>query len=190
MSDDSGYIQFLAEARSGDRTGMGRLAVLVLERLRPFVFRMTLDHDATEDILQDTLLTMLCRLDALRDDARFWPWIYRIAWNRMQDRLRDRRLRSVHEAGLLGRRSVEGCWHGDASLLDAEVRRETLQQVSCAVSQLNCQQRDLVHLRCYDQLPYTEIAARTRTTPGRARVRFHRAKESLRSQLACCVISS
>jgi hypothetical protein len=29
MNDESGYIQFLAEARSGDRVGMGRLAVLV-----------------------------------------------------------------------------------------------------------------------------------------------------------------
>ena len=69
MSDNSGYIQFLSGARSGDQAAMGRLAVLVWEQLYPFVFRTTLDRDATEDVLQETLLTMLRRLDSLRDDA-------------------------------------------------------------------------------------------------------------------------
>ena len=32
-----------------------------------------------------------------------------------------------------------------------------------------------------------EIAARTRTTPARARIHFHRAKKSLKERLACCV---
>ena len=97
MSDDRGYIQFLAEARSGGQAAMGRLAVLVWERLYPFVFRTTLDRDATEDILQETLLTMLRRLNFLRDCQRFWAWIYRIAWSKIHDRVRDRRLRSLHE---------------------------------------------------------------------------------------------
>ena len=46
---------------------------------------------------------------------------------------------------------------------------------------------DALRLRCYDQLDYVEIAARTRTTPARARIHFHRAKKSLKERLACCV---
>ncbi len=95
MSDQSGYIQFLAEARSGGQAALGRLAVLVWERLYPFVLRTTQNRDATEDILQETLLTMLRRLGSLREGERFWPWIYRIAWSRIQDRVRDRRLQSL-----------------------------------------------------------------------------------------------
>ena len=190
MNDESGYIQFLAEARSGGQAGMSRLAVLVWERLYPFVFRTTQDRDATEDVIQETLLTMLCRLGSLRDGQRFWAWIYRIAWSKIQDRVRDRRLRSLHETVVRQRGKAGGYASGGNDPLDAQVREETLEQVSTAIAELNRQQRDILALRCYEDLPYTEIAARTRTSPEKVRVRFHRAKKSLKTRLACCVISS
>jgi RNA polymerase sigma-70 factor (ECF subfamily) len=188
MSDSSGYIQFLAEARAGDQAAMGRLAMLVWERLYPFAFRITLDRDATEDILQETLLTMLRRLGSLRDETRFWPWIYRIAWSKIRNRFRDRRLRSLCERALLLARNPEGdsCC-SECGPLDAQVREETLREVATAVAQLNRAQRAILHLRYYEDLPYTEIATRTQTTPAQARVSSHRAKKSLRRQLACRV---
>jgi RNA polymerase sigma-70 factor, ECF subfamily len=186
MNDESGYIQFLAEARSGGQAAMGRLAVLVWERLYPFVFRTTQDRDATEDIIQETLLTMLCRLGGLRDGERFWAWIYRIAWSKIQDRVRDRRLRSVHETVVRQQGEAGGCSSGGNDPLDAQVHEETLEQVSAAIAELNRQQRDVLQLRCYEDLPYAEIAARTRTSPEKVRVRFHRAKKSLKTRLTCC----
>jgi RNA polymerase sigma factor (sigma-70 family) len=186
MSDDSGYIQFLAEARSGGEAGMGRLAVLVWERLFPFVLRMTQNRDATEDILQETLLTMLRGLQSLRDGRRFWPWIYRIAWSKVQDRLRDRQRRRLQAAALRCCTSAEDLLSDTNNPLETQVRAETLQRISVAIARLNCRQQDILQLRCYDDLPYTEIAARTRTSPDKVRIRFHRAKESLRVQLACC----
>ena len=101
MSDNSGYIPFLAEARSGDRAAMGHLARVVWDRVYAFAFRTTLDHNAAEDVVQETLLAMICRLGTLRDSRRFWPWIYRIAWSKIQNGHRDRRLRSCLEARLL-----------------------------------------------------------------------------------------
>jgi len=186
MNDESGYIQLLAEARSGDRVGLGRLAVLIWERLYPFIFRTTQDRDATEDILQETLLTMLCRLPSLRDCQRFWPWIYRIAWSRIQDRLRNRRLQTLHETAVRRRNGAQDFSSGANDPLAAQVREETRQQVCAAVDRLSLQQRDILRLRCYEDLPYREIAARTRTSPDQVRVRFHRAKQSLKARLACC----
>jgi RNA polymerase sigma-70 factor (ECF subfamily) len=189
MCDSSGYIQFLAEARLGDQAAMGRLAVLVWERLYPFVLRTTLDRDAAEDIVQETLLAMLRRLGSLRDEERFWPWIYRIAWSKIRDRLRSRRVRSSYERALLLERDIEcdSCGSDIISPLDAQVREETLREVAAAIAQLNREQRDILHLRCYEDLPYTEIAERTQTTPQKARVHFHRAKKSLKKRLACRV---
>jgi len=189
MSDDSGYIQFLDEARSGDRTDLGRLAMLVWERLYPYVFRTTASRDATEDILQETLLTMLRRLGSLRDGRRFWPWIYRIAWSKIQDRLRDRQLRSRHETAVGQWGEAAERWQGGTDPLDAQVREETLQQVWAALARLDHRQRDILQLRCYDDLPYREIAARTQTSPQTARLHFHRAKKSLKARLVCCATS-
>jgi RNA polymerase sigma-70 factor (ECF subfamily) len=186
MSDESGYMQFLAEARSGGQAGMGRLAVLVWERLFPFVLRLTRSRDATEDVLQETLLTMLRRLHCLRDGRRFWPWIYRIAWSKVQDRLRDRQRRRLQASALRYRTSDEDFLSGTNDPLESQVRAETLQRISVALARLSRRQQDILQLRCYDDLPYTEIAARTRTSPGKVRLRFHRAKESLKAQLAGC----
>ncbi len=186
MSDESGYMQFLAEARSGGQAGMSRLAVLVWERLFPFVLRMIRSRDAAEDILQETLLTMLRRLNSLRDGRRFWPWIYRIAWSKVQDRLRDRRRRALQATALRCRAQAEDLLSGPNDPLETQVRAETLQQIAVAIARLNRRQRDILQLRCYEDLPYTEIAARTCTSPEKVRIRFHRAKESLKAQLAGC----
>jgi RNA polymerase sigma-70 factor (ECF subfamily) len=186
MSDESGYMQFLAEARSGGQAAMGRLAVLVWERLFAFVLRTIRNRDAAEDILQETLLTMLRRLNSLRDGRRFWPWIYRIAWNKVQDRLRDRRRRSLQATAMRRRTQAEDLVSGVNDPLEVQVRAETLQEIAVATAHLNRRQRDILQLRCYDDLSYTEIAARTRTSPEKVRIRFHRAKESLKAQLVGC----
>jgi DNA-directed RNA polymerase specialized sigma24 family protein len=52
MEDTENIRQLLSEARSGNRASMERLAIIVRERLYSFVFRTTLDHDLTEDVLQ------------------------------------------------------------------------------------------------------------------------------------------
>ena len=186
MSDHSGYIQFLDGARAGEQAATGRLATMVWEQLYPFIFRTTLDRDATEDLIQETLLAMLRQLGSLRDAERFWPWIYRIAWSKIRDRLRDRRMRSLYERTTLRDIGDESfACAGDMGPLETQVREETLRQVSTAIAQLNHQQRDVVHLRCYEDLSYTEIAERVQTTPEKARVHFHRARKTLKKQLAC-----
>lgn len=187
MSDDSESIPFLAEARSGDRVAMGNLARLVWDRVYSFAFRTTLDHNTAEDIVQETLLAMICRLGTLRDSRRFWPWIYRIAWSKIQNGRRARRLQSGLETDLFHKTATSNGFASDDDPLDTQVREESRQQIAAAVEQLSRDHRDILQLRCYDDLDYAEIAARTRTTPARARVHFHRAKKSLKSRLVCCI---
>ena len=183
MNEDNEYIQQqLSEARSGNRRSMGRLAVIVRERLYPFVFRTTFDHDLTEDVLQETLLTMVGQVACLREKRRFWPWVFRIAWSKLQDNLRRRRYHSSGKASILQNQSYE-TQAGGGSLLDATIHAERLQQLSEVVEQLSRQHRDILRLRYYEQLPYTEIATLTRTTPQKARARFHRAKKYLKARM-------
>jgi RNA polymerase sigma-70 factor (ECF subfamily) len=185
MSERNQCIQkLLCDARSGNQRSMGRLAVIVWKRLYPFVFRATLRHDVTEDILQETLLTMVQQVASLRESRRFWPWVHRIAWSKIQDFLRRRR--SSAKALLLRKRyHPSRAQAGSNSLLDAKIRDETRQQVSAVVDQLSREHRDVVRLRYYDELPYAQIASLTRTTPQKVRLRFHRAKKSLKARLLC-----
>jgi RNA polymerase sigma-70 factor (ECF subfamily) len=185
MSKDNKYIQqLLSEARSGSRASLGRLAVVVRERLYPFVLRTTLNHDLTEDVLQETLMTLVRKVDSLRDGRKFWPWVFRVAWSRTQDNLRRRRLRYFKKAELFRNQ----CRADNNSPLEAKIHEEQLRQVSDMVEQLSRQHRDVLRLRYYEQLPYAKIASLTRTTPQEARVRSHRARKSLKARLpACCL---
>ncbi|MHC4542520.1 MAG: RNA polymerase sigma factor [Planctomycetota bacterium] len=183
MRESNQSIQkFVTEARSGNRAGMGRLAVAVRERLYPFVLRTTWDPDLTEDILQETLLAMVRQVGSLRQTTKFWPWVYRIAWSKVQNNLRSARLHSAAKASLLCNLSRDGNG-GSGSILEVTIHAEKLQRLSALIEQLSRQHKDVLHLRCYEQLPYTEIASLTRTTPQRARARFHRATRSLKAQL-------
>jgi len=188
MSAENEHIILLAQASSGNRVGLGDLAGVVWQRLYPFVLRITLNHDMTEDVLQDTLLAMICGVESLRDPDRFWPWMYRIAYTKIQDAFRRRRLQAAVQSTFLQNHGrADGEQDGLGNPLASKIHEETLQEVALAVDQLKSQHKDVVRLRYYEELPYTEIASRTQTTPERARIRFHRAKASLRRRLqACC----
>ena len=181
MNEKTPSIQFLiSQARSGSRKGMENLAVLVWKRLYPVVFRATWNHDLTEDILQETLLAVVKEVNTLRDIKRFWPWVHRIARNKIQDNLRRSRLQSSSKTLL---RSQSSNTKVSGNILDAKIREEKLQRLTVLIEQLSRQHRDVLRLRYYEQMPYTEIASMTRTTPEKARARFHRARKRLKAQL-------
>jgi RNA polymerase sigma factor (sigma-70 family) len=172
----------LNEARSGSRAGMGHLAVIVRQRLYPFVLRTILDPDAAEDIVQDALVSILLHLDRLRANDKFWPWVYRIAICRIRDDIRRRRLHSAGKATLAvdhnGKTRPQ-----DASVLDAQIHEEKLRQVSDGIDQLSCEHQDIIRLRYYEQLSYAQIASRTSISPKIARSRSYRAKKQLKACL-------
>lgn len=186
-NDDKNIQQLLCQARSGSRKSLGKLAVVVWKRLYPFVFRTTLNHDLTEDVLQETLLAVVRRVASLRETQRFWPWVYRVAWSKIQDNHRRSRLRSSSRVSLLRYHANDSQGSGD-SLLDAQIHTESLRQVSEVFEKLSRQQKDVLRLRYYDQLPYDRIASMTSTTPQMARVQSHRAKKSLKARLLTCFV--
>jgi RNA polymerase sigma-70 factor (ECF subfamily) len=183
MNKDDRYTQqLLNQARSGSRKSMGQLAVIIRKRLYPFVFRTTLNHDVTEDVLQETLLAVVRQVASLREFQRFWPWVYRIAWSKIQDsrrrsqlRLRDRTSQFRHQ-----RSDVQP---NGGSLLDAQIHAENVRQVADVLEKISYQYKDVLRLRYYEQLSYDRIALMMHTTPQMARVRFHRAKKHLRARL-------
>jgi RNA polymerase sigma-70 factor (ECF subfamily) len=133
-------------------------------------------------VLQETLLTMVGQIASLRDERRFWPWVFRIAWSKLQDNHRRSRAQGSGMASFL-RNQPHQTRAGGENLLDATIHAERLQQLSEIVEQLSRQHRDILRLRYYEQLPYSKIAALIHTTPQKARARFHRAKKFLKAQI-------
>jgi len=168
-------------ADAADPEKMEGLALAVQERLSPFVSSAVRDRHAAEDVLQDVLVLVIEQIHLLRRSNCFWPWVYRIAWSKVQDYFRDQR--RISRIVAPGGCEPAGPEAATGDLLDVMVRREAVEQLAIAFDRLNHRCRVVLYLRFHEQMPYNEIASVMHSTPGQVRVQFHRAKRLLRDSL-------
>ncbi len=167
-----------------DREEMGRLMVAAQRRLEPYIARAVRDHHVTEDLLQETLLTLIERLGDLQHRECFWPWIFRVAQRKIQDHFRRRERWGIvkqnagHEASLRFRAR-----YAEPDVLERIIRAEHTRRLCDAIEAMDGHQQQIVRLRCFEQMPYAQIAAGTQTNSAQVRTNLHRTKRSLRKQL-------
>src|SRR5262245_19915054 len=64
-----------------------------LPRLRRFAYALTGDSDQGDDLVQETCMRALSRVDQFQSGTRFDSWMFRIAQNIWLDRVRSRKVR-------------------------------------------------------------------------------------------------
>lgn len=79
-------------AQSGDREAFDALLRDIAPPLHRYVSRVTGDAALADDVVQETLITIVRKLTWLSDAALFRPWAYRIASRRAFRELRKRRI--------------------------------------------------------------------------------------------------
>lgn len=82
------HTDLLRRARRGDAAAFERIYRDHAPAIYTLALRLTGNHAAAEDIVQDTFLRMFGFLSGLRDDAPLRPWLKRVATNLAIDRLR------------------------------------------------------------------------------------------------------
>jgi len=179
MSEQIDVTGLVRQAKGGDKGAMDRLAGLAAERLRPYIYRITLQEDLAEEIVQETLLEMVMILGKLKNSDRFWPWLYGIATNKLRHHYRTeqsyRRVSNPRTDEPISERQ-EG--------LEKLVAQEIKQAVTAAMKALKTRHRAVLVMRCYDGLSYAEIAQALGCTEFGSRMLFLRAKKALEKQLA------
>jgi len=163
----------VAAARRGDRAAFGALyrrharlvQAVLLSRVAP---------DSVADLVHDVFLQAMNRLQALRDDSAFAPWIATIARRRAADWRRRRRDTVPLEEAMPEAAATEADPEG---AFDAQV-------AVAAIHSLPEAYRETLMLRFVAGLNGPEIAARTGLTHGSVRVNLHRGVEMLRKKLS------
>ena len=89
MESDTDHARLVEQAQLGDEKCLEQLTRAAQERLRVDVYRLTLDAELTGDIVQETILEMLKILSELKEADKFWPWLYRIALNKIRHHRRS-----------------------------------------------------------------------------------------------------
>ncbi len=198
MSDSERLIEC---ARQGDRSAVDHLFALHRERLRAMV-ALRLDRRLAgrvdpSDVVQDAMTEASRRLTEYlsRDDYPFYPWLRRIAWDRLIQLHRVHVLASKRSVDREARPTVElsdasVCYLADhlqgsiASPSQLVVQEESRQAVRRALEQLDENDREIILLRHVEQMPTKEIAAMFGVSYDALRSRYRRALEQLHALLS------
>ncbi len=180
-----GLASIITKAQQGDRTSMGQLAEVAEARLLTYIFRLTLSQDLTEELCQKTLVKMVQSLEKLEHIDRFWNWLLRHAMGEVQHYYRDQKRRHEVETEALNReyfKQYVARNHQDG--LNESARIELSEIIYEAIAQLRFTYRNVLVLRCYEELSFAEIAQFMDCKELRVRVLFFRARHALRRHLS------
>ncbi|MCS6982215.1 MAG: RNA polymerase sigma factor [Flavobacteriales bacterium] len=143
-------------------------------RLYSQIYRITRNHEDTDDVLQNVYLKVWIHLERFRGEAHISTWIYRIAYNETLGWLRRQKLRKALPSEWIRRFTAE-------TPVNYEKGEALFQK---ALDSLPPRQRMVFHYRHFDQLSYREIAAITGLTEGALKASYHHAVHKIEKFLA------
>jgi len=183
--NDTVYRSLIHHAQLGNQESMNRLAELVEDRLFAYIYRLTLNYDLAQDLLQETLLQMVESLKELEHIDQFWFWLFRTAMGKVQHHFRHQKhKRMVQMSAIDKERLAHRASDNYNNGLDKMIRKELSDAIFEAMRKLKIKHRNVLVLRCFEQMQYSEIAVLMNCSELRARVLFFRAKISLKKQLS------
>ena len=144
------------------------------KRLYWHIRKMVIDHDDTDDILQNTFIKAWKNLEGFREDAQLYTWLYRIATNECLTFLNKKKKNntiSINEVeyGLNEKINSEKNYTGE------EIQRK-LQK---AILTLPEKQRLVFNMKYFDAMKYEEMSVVLDTSVGALKASYHHAVKKI-----------
>jgi RNA polymerase sigma-70 factor (ECF subfamily) len=177
---DASVPALIAAARQGDHTAYGELIRRYSDALYRIAYRLLRDHGEAEDACQEAFLRAYTRLETYDDRYAFYTWISTIVTNICLRTLQKRDWRTINvDPALLRSAPVFAQDEPELVLLG----KERADVVRRALETLPEAYRQVVILRHWHDLSYQEIADATRQSLASVKIRLHRARQMLATQL-------
>ena len=155
-------------------------------KLRPFIARRVRSQSDVDDVVQDVFLRMQQGLQALRDEDRFGPWVYRVARSAIID---HRRVLARHPAATEAVEADE-CAPPDSTPYDNGIEELVAMYVAPFVAMLPSPYREALTLTELEGLTQREAAEMMGISLSGMKSRVQRGRRELRAALeACCNIA-
>ena len=139
--------------------------------------RMVLNHDDSDDILQNTFIKVLNSIHNFRGDSQLSTWLHRIAINETLTFLNHKQAETVSldsEEGSIAEQlesdSLFSGSHADALLQEA-------------ITRLPQKQRLIFNMKYYDDMKYEQISEILGTSVGALKASYHIAVKKIESYL-------
>ena len=178
----------LEQAKAGDREAFWDLAAPSVDPIYRLALRLMRSEEDAEDVLQETFLKALDRLEDFQGKSRFNTWLHRIAVNQALMKLRKRRsdIFSVDapRAGQDGEERTMDLVDFSDSVLEGVVETEARAVLEQALAELPIDLRTVVVMRDINHLSNAETAQALELPIGAVKWRLHRGRTLLRDRLS------
>lgn len=144
------------------------------KRLYWHIRKMVIDHDDTDDILQNTFIKAWKNLEGFREDAQLYTWLYRIATNECLTFLKKKQNNITI--------SINEVEYGLHEKIDSEKNytgEEIQRKLQKAILTLPEKQRLVFNMKYFDAMKYEEMSVVLETSVGALKASYHHAVKKI-----------
>ena len=174
--------ELILKAQKGDSYSFDLLVKRYQRKIYFLAYRMVKNHDAADDIAQETFIHAYFAIKSFKLGYSFYSWLYRICMNLSINFLKRQKFvipESQFEevASPLERQTTRTDPSNDLAL------KELQNKIERAVDSLPPKYKAVLVLRIYEDLSYEEIAQTLRISLGTVMSRLFRAREKMQDEL-------
>lgn len=178
--------ELVRQFNDGDRTAYEKLVSRYKRKLYSVVYRMTRNHEMTDELLQETFIKLFTSADKYNESYPFYPWLHRIAVNTTINAIKKEKKRRYDKS--LDQAKEDWNWSpaDHSNPFDPEKaykRKERDVKIVEALQQVSETYRTALLLRVFDGLSYKEIAETLNCTVGTVMSRLNRARTQMKKLL-------
>ncbi len=183
QKDDQDLVRLFR--RKGDEQAFSELMNRHQTKIYSYIYSMVTNAEVANDIFQETFTKVITKMDDTYNEQGKWiAWVMRIAHNATIDYLRKQK-RFVDVSSSYDDESRTDFYERleDTSVVDADVKmadEETRKSLMKHIARLPEEQRQVVLLRHYYEMPFKEIAELTNVSINTALGRMRYALINLR----------
>lgn len=163
----------------GDRDqAFTKLVEKYQEKLYWHIRKIVIDHDDADDVLQNTFIKTWKGLDAFREDATLFTWLYRIATNEALTLLKQKKRAQFVP--------LEGQEHRLGENLDSGLYvdgNEIQIKLQKAIISLPEKQRVVFNMKYFDEMKYEQMAEILETSVGALKASYHHAVKKIEKMI-------
>lgn len=144
------------------------------KKLYHVIRRLVIDHDDTNDLLQNTFIKAWTHLESFREESNLSTWLYRIASNEALTFLTSKRKKVIQ--------SLENI-QPFTSHQDSTTGKDIQEKLLKAIHTLPEKQRIVFNMKYYDELKYEEMSEILQTSVGALKASYHHAVKKIEEYL-------
>lgn len=173
MTNELVFVAELQNASTREKA-FQQLVSLYKERLYWHVRKIVLNHDDTDDVLQNTFLKIYKNIGSFKNESKLFSWMYRIATNEsitfINKRAKEKNI-SIEEYHREAASNLE-----DDNFFSGDYIQLVLQK---AIATLPQKQQLVFNMKYFEELKYEEISEILGTSVGALKASYHHATKKI-----------